>query len=77
MKNQAITGDGGSIQLPRSHPVLAVLNLDPADGHKFQRLFADEPAVRILDHALLNGRMVVRVACCSREVSTRLEDGWG
>ena len=79
MKYRDITADVSSrFQLPPSHPYLAELAIDPVNWHDFQRLFADEPATRILGHdAPRNGRMIVHVACASEETRTRLEDGWG
>jgi hypothetical protein len=76
MKYREITPS--PFQLPASHPVFAEIAIDPSVWHGFQRLFADDPATRILGHdAPQNGKMVVYVACASRETRQRLEDGWG
>jgi len=65
-------------QLPASHPYLAEVVLDPADWCRFQSLFADEPAVRLLGYDdPADGHMIVYTACASRETRRRLEDGWG
>jgi hypothetical protein len=74
MKYREITPD--RFQLPVSHP--ATISIDPVNWHDFQRLFTDEPATRILGYdEPHDGRMTIYVACSSREVRNRLEDGWG
>ncbi len=76
MKYREITSD--RFRLPPSHPILAVVDIDPADWHQFERLDADNPATRILGHDTpCDGRMVIHVACASKETRQRLEDGWG
>ena len=70
--------DTDDLQLPQSHPFLAELDLDPAAWHDFHQLFADDPGTRFLGHGTpRNGLMTVFIACASREVRTRLVDGWG
>jgi hypothetical protein len=60
-------------RLPASHPFLIEISIDPADWFDFERLFADEPATRILGHdAPREGRMIVHAACASDEVRRRL-----
>jgi hypothetical protein len=63
--------------LPRSHPILAQISLDPVDWFKFQQANDDNPATRVLGHDIpCDGRLVVYVACASVAVRDRLEDGW-
>jgi hypothetical protein len=63
--------------LPTSHPVLAEINIDPADWYDFQRLDADNPATHIVGHDTpSDGMMTVFIACASDEVRQRLDDGW-
>ena len=77
MRYRDITVDDGRFQLPRSHPFLAELHLDPSVWDDFQRLLADDPDSRILNYGTSqSGLMKVLIACASREVRTRLEDGW-
>ena len=64
-------------QLPPSHPVLAQVDIEPADWFQFERLDVDSPVTHIVGHDILDGRMTVFVACSSDEVRQRLEDGWG
>jgi hypothetical protein len=64
-------------RVPPSHPVLAQVNIEPADRFQFERLNADSPVTHIVGHDILDGRMTVFVACSSDEVRQRLEDGWG
>jgi hypothetical protein len=62
--------------LPVSHPVLAEVDIEPADWHDFHRLDADNPATHIVGHDTpIDGRMTVYVACASNEVRKRLNDG--
>jgi hypothetical protein len=64
-------------RLPPSHPILLRLHLDPAQWYDFERLQSDNPAVRILGHdEPAAGRMIVHLACASRETRDRLKDGW-
>jgi hypothetical protein len=45
--------------------------------YDFERLQSDNPAVRILGHdEPAAGRMIVHLACASRETRDRLDDGW-
>jgi hypothetical protein len=74
MKYREITSN--RFRLPSSHPVLALVDVEPADWHDFQRLDADSPVTHIVGHDVLDGRMTVFVACASDEVRQRLEDGW-
>jgi hypothetical protein len=77
MRYREITADPSNrFQLPSSHPVLAQVDIEPADWHDFHRLDADNPATHIVGHDILDGRMTVFVACASDEVRQRLEDGW-
>lgn len=65
-------------RLPASHPFLLALSIDPADWFDFERLDADNPATRIVARdAPQNGKMVIHIACASRETRQRLEAGWG
>lgn len=65
-------------RLPPSHPILAEIAIDPVGWFDFERLHADNPATRIVAHdAPQDGKMVVYVACASKETRQRLEDGWG
>jgi hypothetical protein len=64
-------------RLPPSHPYLAEIVIDPVDWFRLERLEADTPATRILGYdEPRDGRMTIYVACSSREVQDRLEDGW-
>ena len=75
MKDRDIATD--RFQLPSTHPILATLRIDPADWHRLQELNADNPATRLLGHDEPHDeRLTVDVACASREVRRRLEDGW-
>jgi hypothetical protein len=75
MKYREITSD--RFRLPVSHPILARIEIDPADWYDFQRLNEDNPATRIVGHdAPQDGQMTVYVACASLAVRDRLEDGW-
>lgn len=65
-------------RLPTSHPILAEIDIDPADWCNFQRLNEDNPATHIVGHDTpTGGTMTVFVACSSDEVQKRLNDGWG
>ena len=76
MKYRDIATD--RFQLPSTHPILATLSIDPADWHRLQELNADNPATRLLGRDEPHDeRLTVYVACASREVRRRLEDGWG
>jgi hypothetical protein len=76
MRYDEIQPTPARFRLPTSHPVLAQVEIDPADWYDFQRLDADNPATHVLDHQMTDGRMTVFVACASDEVRQRLEDGW-
>jgi hypothetical protein len=77
MRYREITADvGDRFQLPPSHPLLATIDIDPADWYDFQRLGAGNPATHIVGHDILDGRIIAFVACASDEVRNRLEDGW-
>lgn len=68
----------GDRPLPPSHPHLATLTIDPVHWHDLEQFDDDSPAIRILGHdAPQDGLMRVYVACASRSVRNRLEDGWG
>jgi hypothetical protein len=78
MRYRDLTSDDGGIELPASHPFLSELHLDPAVWHDFRQSFVDDPGTRILGHGTpRSGLLKVFVACASREVRSRLEDGWG
>jgi hypothetical protein len=65
-------------QLPSSHPHLATLSIDPADWFRFERMADENLTIRIVGHdAPQDERLTVYVACSSKEVRRRLEDGWG
>jgi hypothetical protein len=62
---------------PATHPYVTTLLLDPSDVAKFERLFANEPAVKILgiDQSPPD-KWRVFVACASRATQDLLESGW-
>jgi hypothetical protein len=77
MRYRDITADvDDRFRLPASHPILAEVDIEPADWFQFERLDGDNPATRIVGHDILDGRMTILVACASDEVRKRLEDGW-
>jgi hypothetical protein len=73
MKHREITLD--RFRLPPSHPILAQVDIEPADWFQFERLDADNPTTHIVGHDILDGRLIVFVACSSDKVRQRLEDG--
>jgi hypothetical protein len=80
MRYRDITPRGSDrFRLPASHPILAKITLDPADWYRFQQLYIDNPAIRILGHNdQEDGAVIVHIGCASRETRRRLEDGhWG
>jgi hypothetical protein len=79
MKYRDISDDvNDQFDLPPSHPILATLSIDPADWFRFQQFDDDNPATCILGYdEPCDERMTVHVACASRTVRDRLEDGWG
>lgn len=78
MRYRDITADvSDRFRLPASHPILAIIAIDPADWYDFQRLDADNPATHIAGHDTPSGgKMTVYVACSSNEARQRLHDGW-
>jgi hypothetical protein len=69
--------NGDCLPLAASHPFRVQLAIDPTHWHDFQRLNADNPAVRVLGHeANRSGLMTLSIACASHEVLTRLKDRW-
>jgi hypothetical protein len=64
-------------KLPRSHPHLATVTLDPINWHRFQQLAEDNPGTRVMGHEVSGGTITVHVACADDEVRDRLEDAWG
>jgi hypothetical protein len=80
MRYRDITPRGSDrFRLPASHPILAEITLNPADWSRFQQLYSDDPATRILGHDdQKDGAVIVHIACASRETRQRLEDDrWG
>jgi hypothetical protein len=68
----------GRFRLPPSHPFLAEIAINPADWPKFQQMVEDNPATKLVGRDdPRDERMVVYVACASKETRRRLEDGWG
>lgn len=64
-------------RLPDSHPVLAEIEIDPAEWYDFQRLDADNPDTRIVGHdAIPDGRITVYAACIDEDTRRKLDDGW-
>ena len=65
------------INLPRSHPYLATLTLDPADLIEFERFSQDRSEVRIgeIDQTQPD-TWAFFVACTSETVRDRLEEAW-
>jgi len=75
MRYRDLARDG--FRLPSSHPVLAQLDIEPADWFKFERMIDENPATRLLGHdEPLDGMLTTYVACASKETRQRLEDGW-
>ena len=67
---------GTPLRLPRSHPVLAEISIDPVDWFEFQQANEDNPVTRVLGHDTpCDGRMTVYVACAC-VASTRSLRGW-
>lgn len=66
-----------AIKLPKSHPYLATLTIDPADWHRFEQMADDRPEIRIrkLDRSEPD-RWIVYVACASVAVKDLLERAW-
>jgi hypothetical protein len=61
----------------KTHPYLATLVMDPADGWRFERDFEDRPEVMIMkvdrrtpDHC------TVYVGCASQRVQDLIESNW-
>lgn len=65
------------IKLPKTHPYLAKLVLDPADWYDFERRVEDRPEVKVrrLDTAEPD-QWTVWVACASPAVQELLEKNW-
>ena len=69
--------NGERISLPKSHPILLELHIDPVDWHQLNRLTEDDPGIRIMGHdEPANGLMTVRIACASTAVRDGLSDAW-
>ena len=84
---------GADDEIPRNYPIVAAIasgclrrilswleiTIDPADWSRFQQLYSDNPATRILGHDdPENGALTVYIGCASLETRRRLEDGcWG
>jgi hypothetical protein len=65
-------------RLPATHPILAQIVIDPVNWYDLQRLNADNEDTHIVGHDdQEDGMMTVYIACASREVRSRLEEGWG
>jgi hypothetical protein len=61
----------------KSHPYIATLVMDPADLWRFERVFEDEPQVKIMkvDHQQPDN-WTVYVACASQRVCDLIESNW-
>ena len=64
-------------RLPASHPVLAQIEIEPADWHRFEQLSEDNPDTEIVGHdAVSDGRTTVHVACVDVDTRQSLDGGW-
>jgi hypothetical protein len=73
-----IPGHRPGQSLPASHPILAQIAITPVDWCHLEQLDADNPATVIVGHdTSQDGQMTVFIACASKDVRDRLEDGWG
>lgn len=78
MRYRDVASASERFRLPASHPVLAQVDIDPAEWFRLEQLDADNPGTQIIGHEVpQDGRMTVFIACASAEVKRRLEDGWG
>jgi len=66
------------IRLPKTHPYLAKLVLDPGEWYEFEQRFQYRPEVKIrkLDDSVPD-HWTVYVACASEEVKDLLDKHWG
>jgi hypothetical protein len=65
------------ITAPTTHPYVITLTIDPCDFHAFERLTQDRDEVRLLRRDDRADKWLLHVACASRDVARRMEDGWG
>ncbi|HUZ62952.1 MAG TPA: hypothetical protein VMU82_04475 [Acetobacteraceae bacterium] len=69
--------DEPKIKLPKTHPHLAKLVIDPADWHEFERQFEDRPEVKIRKLGTSEpDQWTVWVGCASEMVKHLLEENW-
>ena len=66
------------ISLPKTHPYLALIAIDPVDLQRLQRMTEDQPELQFLDFEDDEpDYWKVRIGCSSRAVASALEDAWG
>jgi hypothetical protein len=64
-------------RLPKIHPVLAEIEIDQEDWHRFEQLSDDNRDTEIVGHdAIPDGRITVYVACIDEDTRRKLDDGW-
>jgi hypothetical protein len=64
-------------RLPKTHPILAEIEIDQEDWHRFEQLSEGNPDTRIVGHdAIPDGRITVYAACIDEDTRRKLDDGW-
>jgi hypothetical protein len=77
MRYRDIQPTASRFRLPASHPVLAQLDIEPADWHRFEQLSEDNHDTEIVGRDVVpGGRITVYVACVDEDTRQKLDDGW-
>ena len=66
------------ISLPKSHPYIASVTIDPVEFQRLRQRAEDQPELRFLgfdDDKPDN--WTVRIGCASRAIASKLEEAWG